>query len=246
MRSTHLGVVVAALAAALPIGARADEPDVGAGARAPRSADLDGDGRINESEREAGRDRARQLMVERFDANGNGVLDPAELDEARAAARTFRALVKGQIDTNDDGRVDRGERRDARTRTVDAEDRREERLLERYDTNRNGILDADEETAARSAGEEVRQRTREKLDVNGDGTIDASEREAARAAAEQRQDPADSDESGTLSAQERRQAREAFVQRFDLNRNGRLDPPEEEAARDTYEYTDRELGLYVE
>jgi len=62
-----------------------------------------------------------------------------------------------------------------------------ERLLERFDANHDGRLDADERAAAERAIDEHRQsrerrwrEQRERFDVNGDGQLDETERAALR------------------------------------------------------------------
>jgi EF hand len=83
------------------VDANRDEQD--AGAQPPDTE--------QQSERGGRHAHARKAhLMQRFDTNGNGVLDPDE----KAAVKQARAEMVRRFDTNGDGRLDRTERRTAR------------------------------------------------------------------------------------------------------------------------------------
>lgn len=102
----------------------------------------------------------REKMMERFDEDKNGVLDPGE----RAKAEEFGAKIKA------DG----------------AE--HQKRMLERFDANKDGKLDEAEQAKAHEMMEkrmglekgEIRKRMLEKFDANKDGKLDEKEQALAR------------------------------------------------------------------
>jgi hypothetical protein len=108
------GVVAAAAVLALPAWAQPDgEGRRGDGPRARvlERFDANGDGRLDEGEREAARAAFRARVLERFDADGDGTLSPDERAKAREAVRE-RACEA--FDRDGDGRLDRRERMRAR------------------------------------------------------------------------------------------------------------------------------------
>jgi hypothetical protein len=54
------------------------------------------------------------------------------------------------------------------------------RMLERFDANKDGVLDPEEKAAAKAAFEQRRAEFVKRFDTNGDGKLDDTEREAAR------------------------------------------------------------------
>ena len=135
--------------------------------------DLDHDGQLDTQERKA----AQAALLERFDANGNGRLDPAEMQvlarqfkpkKARPAATTgSAAATESGIST---------ESKAAACLTPDS--------LERFDRNSDGRLSAAERSAARSdvALQRAVAATLLRFDADGDGQLNAAERRAARSA----------------------------------------------------------------
>ncbi|SEI82809.1 EF hand [Cribrihabitans marinus] len=80
-----------------------------------RAADTDGDGKLSAAEIEAhaqsrASERAGQ-MLERFDANKDGMLDQSELPQPRRAGRFF-----DRVDTDGDGAISKAEYAEARDR----------------------------------------------------------------------------------------------------------------------------------
>lgn len=93
-----------------------------------------------------------------------------------------------------------------------------QRMLEKFDANRNGVLDPDEREAMREAKKQRRGKHRmgykmkmKRFDKDGDGKLSPAEKQAMKAAMEQR--------------------RADMIARFDSNRDGQLDPAERQAAR---------------
>ena len=67
--------------------------------------DANGDGQLDEQEREAlraAREARKAEMVKKFDANGDGALDDAERETAR---KTFMSERFKRLDTNGDGQL---------------------------------------------------------------------------------------------------------------------------------------------
>ena len=92
-----------------------------------------------------GRGEFRQKMLEKFDRNGDGQLDEAERQEARAFREARRAErqqeMLAKFDTNRDGKLDDAERKVAR-------DQRREMVFKKIDTDGNGVISLEEFKAA--------------------------------------------------------------------------------------------------
>ena len=105
----------------------------------------------------------RARILKTFDLDGDGVLDDSEkqaMKEARTARRAQRkdrrhgkrqAMLE-QFDVNGDGTLDESERTAAR-------EARKAKILARFDSNGDGVLDDDEKKSARKARRH-RQRSR--------------------------------------------------------------------------------------
>jgi Ca2+-binding EF-hand superfamily protein len=116
--------------------------------------------------------RLKAELIKRFDANGNGRLDPEEMQAARAAA----------------AKAGQGQNFDAITR---------QELLKHFDRNGDGQLDAAEQKAAREAtanrtqgsraGSTRQQAVLKEFDANGNGKLDPAEKQAAKQAAKRKQ-----------------------------------------------------------
>ena len=123
--SVSLTLLIAMLLA-VPAFVRAEAP---AAAKTPakeeKEARPSGSGDIGSMSEESAatpEDRYRQEMIRRFDKNGDGRLDAAELKEAEKARALleknggvdkFRQLVLKRFDKNGDGRLDEAERAEA-------------------------------------------------------------------------------------------------------------------------------------
>jgi hypothetical protein len=92
-------------------------------------------------------DRAdvRQKLLERFDKNGNGQLDPDERDEAKAARQKLREQGGGKGQGNG-----RGQRQgQGKGQGLDPE--RRQKILARFDADGDGTLNDSEKAAAKAA-----------------------------------------------------------------------------------------------
>jgi len=98
---------------------------------------------------EGPRGEFRQKMLEKFDRNGDGQLDEAERQEARAFREAKRAerqrVMLEKFDTNRDGKLDEAERKVAR-------DQRREKVFKKIDTDGNGVISLEEFKAAEMPG----------------------------------------------------------------------------------------------
>jgi Ca2+-binding EF-hand superfamily protein len=103
----------------------------------------------------ASREERRVEILERYDADGDGRLSGAELDELREE-RGLRSE----------------ERRNAR---------RQERRLNRWDTDGDGEISDDERATAHQERKRNREANLEKYDADGDGRLNREERRTARA-----------------------------------------------------------------
>ena len=95
------------------------------------------------------RGQFRQLLLERFDRNHDGRLEP---EERRRAIRTLRRIARKMAMQDRRGEEARGGRRDLRR-------------LQRFDTNHDGVIGPDEMPPGMA-------RRLRRLDRNGDGWVD--------------------------------------------------------------------------
>jgi Ca2+-binding EF-hand superfamily protein len=131
----------------------------------------------------------RAAIFSKIDADGNGELTQAEL-QAHAGARLAAA------DTDGDGFLSNAELLNARGGD------RAEKMLKRFDTNSDGVLDAGElEAAANNRIAKRAQRMMARLDTNEDGKIAVAEALAGRDQAKL-VERLDADGNGTLSQEE--------------------------------------------
>jgi hypothetical protein len=110
----------------------------------------------------------QQLLLERFDRDHDGRLDPRERHRAiRALRRLARRLAMHERRFQGADRPDRPDRPDRSDRS-DRPDRRNERirrLVERFDRNGDGVISPDEMPPGMA-------RRPRPLDRNGDGSLD--------------------------------------------------------------------------
>jgi Ca2+-binding EF-hand superfamily protein len=173
--------------------------------------DKDGDGKLDQGEREALKDaigphpklklelvaigvKARQHVLKRiewaYDVDNSGDLDATERAALAAAVkvrceeRKERALAK--FDANGDGKLDDGELRDALKDRLLARIAKVKEILGKFDANGDGKLDDGERAAAKAALRAhylaKREEVKAKFDTNGDGKLDDGEIAALKAA----------------------------------------------------------------
>lgn len=152
-----------AIVACLGIGALAEEDGEprGRGRGGPiQRFDKDGDGMLNAEEVAAAKE-AGAKFIDKADANGDGTIDQAEIEQLRARFRNRQGKGDGLGDgpgIEDDGRRERFRRR----------------LLERFDANKDGTLDEEERAAVKAARDELLK----DYDADGDGKLSPEERKA--------------------------------------------------------------------
>jgi Ca2+-binding EF-hand superfamily protein len=95
----------------------------------------------------------RQKLMERFDTNRNGQLEPAEKAEAErfVAARKAERQQKriARFDTNNDGRLDAAETAAADAFRAQKKAERRQRRFDQLDQNKDGVISRDEFSAGR-------------------------------------------------------------------------------------------------
>jgi Ca2+-binding EF-hand superfamily protein len=130
----------------------------------------------------------RGAMLEKYDTNKNGTIDPDEqavLDRDREARR---AEFMKRFDTDGDGQLSEAEKEAARQelgrmgRGHRGGEMMRGRILEKYDTNKNGTLDPDEKAAFERDREARHAEMVKRFDTDGDGKLSESERQAMREA----------------------------------------------------------------
>jgi len=108
-------------------------------------ADANHDGKVTKQEY----NDARAALFARMDRNGDGFIDDAD-SRAGGNERGQRAAkaLRGRIDSNGDGKISKEEFVNAPTM-----------LFDKFDANKDGVLDATELEAARNAAGRWRERT---------------------------------------------------------------------------------------
>lgn len=167
------------------------------------SYDVDGDGQLDESERQAlaadlgeqqqQRQRwARQHRLQRlqwlYDADNSGALSEQERQQARAdldeRCANRQAYLRERFDADSDGVLSAGEWEAARLELQARIQARHQEQLALYDSNHNGQLDAAEQgtqlQARRQAMEQRREQLRAQFDADSSGTLDEQEQTALR------------------------------------------------------------------
>jgi hypothetical protein len=128
---------------------------------------------------------SRGGVLEKYDANKNGQLDPDEKAVFERDREARRAEFMKEFDTDGDGQLSDAEKEAAREkypRLGHGGHGREAhgRMLEKYDANKNGQLDAEEKEVARRDREARRAEFMKRFDTDGDGKLSESERETMR------------------------------------------------------------------
>jgi EF hand domain-containing protein len=107
-----------------------------------------------------GPDRAQ--MLEKYDANKNGVLDPEEKEAAKAEWQAHRkereAKLLERFDANKNGVLDPEEKQAARTQMQAKREAHRAEMLKKYDTDGDGKLsDTERETLRKDMREQHHQ-----------------------------------------------------------------------------------------
>ena len=215
--------------------------------------DRDGDGRLNEQERQVMRQEmqkrastdtanrpSREEVIKKYDRNGDGRLDARELAAMRSQmARTRDGAGNRPSGNNRPGGDNRA-------------------MIERFDTNKNGRLDPPEQQKMREALQQRqtdkpsqsqrpaqagdrssganRQQALQRFDANGNGRLDPEELQKARAAFEEvRRRGGGQRESSRIqgvepSSRKPRLETSSLLEKYDANKNGRLDADERQRA----------------
>ena len=127
-------------------------------------------------------------ILEKYDANKNGVLDPEEKAAFERDREARRAEFIKKFDTDGDGKLSDTERQAMREQLGAMGFGRghrfgpemRQRMLEKYDLNKNGVLDPEEKEAMKRDHEARRAEMIKRFDTDGDGKLSDSERQAMR------------------------------------------------------------------
>ena len=118
--------------------------------------DVDGDGTLNKTERQAAREAHKQRRIERID--GDGTIS----DKERSAAKDkHRAKMIERFDADGDGELNEAERSVAK-------EKHREKMLKRFDTDGDGELNDTERQAAKEARDKFRERREENRNRKAD------------------------------------------------------------------------------
>jgi len=133
-----------------------------------------------------GHDHGHGAMLEKYDANQNGQLDPEEKAAFERDREARHAEFMRQFDTDGDGNLSDAEKEAAREKFPHmgrghrmGRDVRG-RMLEKYDANQNGQLDPEEKAAFERDREARHAEMLKRFDADGDGKLSESERDAMR------------------------------------------------------------------
>ena len=173
--------------------------------------------------------RFQGRILEKYDTNKNGVLDPEEKAVFEKDREARRAEFIKKFDTDGDGQLSDTERQAMREQMgamgmghgrhgMSPEMR--QRMLDKYDVNKNGQLDPDEKAAFERDREARRAEFIKEFDTDGDGKLSDAEREAAR------------EKYPNMGRHGRHGGGEMharMLERYDVNKNGQLDPEEKAA-----------------
>jgi Ca2+-binding EF-hand superfamily protein len=165
---------------------------------------------------------ARQDLLKRFDANGDGELTGAERDKARAAWDQEQKKAQDPAKKKEPAR--RGDDKQKPQRPDDVEPGDDKPAAKKPETKKRGADDEGQPQDGQKRGEGVGEQRRKallaKYDKNKNGKLDPEERAAVEA------DRKKTPPSDVPSARH-----EALLAKYDTNKNGKLDPDEAKAAR---------------
>lgn len=148
----------------------------------------------------------QQFMLRRYDADGNGTLEPAErktaFDETMKQLEENGPLVKNTVlgfvhkrfDTNGDGSLDKVELGVAR-------DELTKRIIEGFPMGDAPTKPIDPVARKKQAEEQRKAEMLDRFDADGNGTLDEREREAAKTELKKRYDELDAAAAADAPAQ---------------------------------------------
>ena len=192
----------------------------------------------------APRSESFQRVLKQFDRNGDGRLNDQERQAARQGLEQRRQQA-GNRDQSRRTSSNRNRSAGSNNRNRSSADRRTE-LMKRFDENGNGKLDPpelarlrqstsrtqsnDRSRSSRSAGNSrmSREELLKKFDTNQNGRIDGTEMQKVRASF----GPRERDSVSATVPPRGRLDREDLLKQFDQDRNGRLDAAERKQAFD--------------
>lgn len=94
-----------------------------------------------------------KALIEKFDKDGDGKLNDAEKEEAKAAMKARREAAKAKMlelhDTNKDGKISEEEREAAKKAMAEKRKEIKAAVLAKFDANDNGKIDEDEREGVR-------------------------------------------------------------------------------------------------
>ncbi len=149
--------------------------------------DADGDGMLNEEERDALANSFRQRMIDRFDADGDGIVSIEEQFAARRESMLNSRRgqrMRDQFDADGDGTLNEEE---LAAMNAEMDNREAERLAEivsEYDLDGDGEMSLEETVAMQDQQFMERRQQMDQFaiqfDQDGDGNLNADERLDAR------------------------------------------------------------------
>lgn len=110
--------------------------------------DVDGDGKLSDTERQAAREAHKQIRMQRLDTNNDGQVSDAERS---AAKEKHRAKMIERFDSDGDGTLNDAERQVAK-------EKHHEKMMKRFDVDGDGELNDAERDAAKQARDKFRER----------------------------------------------------------------------------------------
>lgn len=185
--------------------------------------DTDGDGILDELERDAMAQSMRQRMIDRFDADGDGMVS---IEEQFAARRDFMLnsprgqRMRDEFDADGDGELNEQELAAMNAEIDEREAERMAEIISEYDTDLDGVM-SPEETLAMQEQQFSDRRSRMdqfavQFDEDGDGNLNADERvEAMNTMMEQRE-------------------MDRFLRRYDTNGDGEVGTSDYERFTEAY------------
>ncbi len=185
--------------------------------------DADGDGMLNEEERDAMANSFRQRMIDRFDADGDGIVSIEEQFAARRESMLNSRRgqrMRDQFDADGDGTLNEEELAAMNAEIASREAERMAEIVSEYDLDGDGEMSLEETVAMQDQQfQERRDRMDQftsQFDQDGDGNLNADERVDAR---------------DTMI--ERREL-ERFMRRYDTNGDGEIGTSDYDRFTDAY------------